>query len=106
MVGDCDARGLSRSGTAVLAFLDDACLQGVRALEAGAFVVLPVLFDVLHRLLGESMYCTLAEAMNVIASEGKLRFSTVDGVDWFGEQTVRRTITSPRGCACSLCAPS
>ena len=57
-------------------------------LEAGAFVVRPDVFDVLHRLLVESIYCTLAEAMQVFASEGRLSYMTVDDLDWFGEQTV------------------
>ena len=40
-------------------------LAGFDAIEAGVYVVRPDVFDVLHRLLVESMYCTLAEAMQV-----------------------------------------
>jgi len=40
-------------------------LAAFDALEAGAYVVRPDVFDVLHRLLVESIYCTLAEAMQV-----------------------------------------
>ena len=40
-------------------------LNSFDGLEAGAFVVRPDVFDVLHRLLVESIYCTLAEAMQV-----------------------------------------
>lgn len=63
-------------------------LAGFDALEAGAFVARPELFDTLHRLLVESIYCTLAEAMQVFASEGQLEYIAVEGLDWFGEQTV------------------
>ena len=63
-------------------------LVGFDALEAGAYVVRPDVFDVLHRLLVESIYCTLAEAMQVVASEGQLSYISVGDYDWFGEQTV------------------
>lgn len=46
------------------------------------------LFDVLHRLLAESIYCTLAEGMNVFASEGCLSYLAAEELEWFGESTV------------------
>jgi len=63
-------------------------LAGFDALEAGAFVVRPDVFDALHRLLVDSIYCTLAEAMQMFAAEGRLSYMCADGLDWFGEQTV------------------
>ena len=62
-------------------------LQAFDAIDAGAFVIHTSLFDVLHRLLVESI-CTLAEAMQVLADDGKLSYVTVGELDWFGEQTV------------------
>ena len=51
--------------------------------------VRPFLFDVLRRLLSESIYCTLAEAMQVITSEGRLHYLLVDAdLEWYGETTV------------------
>ena len=63
-------------------------LTGFDALEAGAYVVTPCVFEVLRRLLVESIYCTLAEAMQVFASKGKLSYVLTDELDWFSEQTV------------------
>ena len=67
-----------------------------------AFVVRPDVFDVLHRLLVDSIYCTLAEAMQVFAAEGRLSYITVQDLDWFGEQTVASLPTTAR-CICRAC---
>jgi hypothetical protein len=64
-------------------------LTGFDAIDAGAYVVRPrELFDALKQLLTESIYCTLCEALNLMASQGRLRYATVDELDWFGSQTV------------------
>jgi len=76
-------------------------LGGFDCLEAGAFVVRPNVFDILHSLLVESIYCTLAEAMQVFASEGQLAYVTVGDNDWFGEQTVASLPTPDHSSAVS-----
>jgi len=48
-------------------------LKAFDALEAGAFVVYSSIFDVLHRLLVESIYCTLAEAMQARAAAPRVQ---------------------------------
>lgn len=64
-------------------------LTGFDAIDAGAYVVRPrELFNALKQLLTESIYCTLCEALNLMASQGRLRYATVDELDWFGSQTV------------------
>jgi choline kinase len=68
-------------------------LDSFDALEAGAYVVRPAIFDVLHQLLADSIYCTLAEAMQIFAQEGRLSYVTVDGLDWFSEQTVASLVS-------------
>lgn len=63
-------------------------LSAFDALEVGAFVAMPSVFKVLRNLLATSLYCTLAEAMQVIASEGKLGYETTEGLCWFGDLTL------------------
>ena len=41
-----------------------------------------------RRLLVESIYCTLAEAMQVFAENGRLTYISCGEYDWFSEQTV------------------
>ena len=80
-------------------------LAGFDALEAGAFVVRSDMFDVLHRLLVDSIYCTLAEAMQVFAQEGRLSYMAVQGLDWFGEQTVASLATNSSAFASQAVMP-
>jgi len=76
-------------------------LMGFDSLETGAYVVRPDLFDILHSLLVESIYCTLAEAMQVFAAEGQLSYVSVGDLDWFGEQTVASLPTPDHSSAVS-----
>ena len=48
----------------------------------------PSIFEVLGTLLTQSTYCTLADAMQVIAAEARLRFLTTGGTLWFSDQTI------------------
>ena len=70
----------------------------------------PIVFDALHRQLGDSAYCTLADTLQVIAAstvavrcdcpllsvtpwqviadDGRLCWLSTGGFDWFGEATV------------------
>ena len=50
--------------------------------------VRPSIFEVLGALLTNSTYCTLADAMQVIAAEARLRFLTTGGTLWFSDQTI------------------
>eukprot|EP00962_Isochrysis_galbana_P059855 scaffold33654_cov101-Isochrysis_galbana.AAC.1 len=54
----------------------------------------PVLFDALRSLLERAMYCTLADAMQLLASEGRLRYTLTHNLEWFSDQTVA-SLASP-----------
>mmetsp|Transcript_26151 Transcript_26151/g.84416 ORF Transcript_26151/g.84416 Transcript_26151/m.84416 type:complete len:895 (-) Transcript_26151:747-3431(-) len=69
-------------------------LSSFDALEAGAYVMRPVLFDALRSLLERAMYCTLADAMQLLASEGRLRYTLTHNLEWFSDQTVA-SLASP-----------
>ncbi|KAL1510804.1 hypothetical protein AB1Y20_007088 [Prymnesium parvum] len=64
------------------------------ALEAGAYAVRPVVFEVLNTLLTRSTYCTLADAMQVMAAEGRLYYLQTGEQDWFSDQTIA-SLASP-----------
>jgi len=59
------------------------------ALEAGAYAVkAAAVFDTLSHLRRESSYCTLVDAMQVIAGRGRLRYESTGGISWFSSLTV------------------
>mmetsp|Transcript_17368 Transcript_17368/g.43660 ORF Transcript_17368/g.43660 Transcript_17368/m.43660 type:complete len:596 (-) Transcript_17368:499-2286(-) len=63
-------------------------LSAYDGLEAGAYLIRPIVFDVLVKLLAKTVYCTLADAMQKIADSGKLRYVSTQGFQWYSELTV------------------
>ena len=58
------------------------------ALEAGAYAVMPAVFDTLSHLLRDSTYCTLSDAMARVAERGRLSYQRTEGIDWFSALSV------------------
>jgi len=63
-------------------------LTAYDALEAGAYLVRPTLFEVLGQLLSKAVYCTLVDAMQLLAESGRLRYVSTEGLNWYSELTV------------------
>ena len=74
-----DSHRLVRIGKRITAY------DGV---EAGAYVMRPAVFETLARLLQQTVYCTLADAMQQVADAGRLRYMSTGGLKWYSELTV------------------
>ena len=71
---------VNQIGTKILGSFD--------ALEIGAYASTPAIFDTLSRLLQDSSYCTLADAMTKIARRGRLQSLIVSDHQYYGALTV------------------
>ena len=74
-----DSHRLVRIGKRITAY------DGV---EAGAYMMRPAVFETLARLLQQTVYCTLADAMQQVADAGRLHYVSTGGLKWYSELTV------------------
>ena len=68
-------------------------LAAYDALQAGIYVARPIIFKELAGLLRSEKFCTVADSMQALATNGRLRFREVEDLLWFGHETMETALT-------------
>lgn len=63
------------------------------ALQAGIYLCKPIIFKELAGLLKSEQFCTVADSMQSLASQGRLQCIEVGELQWFGHDTMEEALT-------------